>query len=239
MMADSIYAILDLLSIGGWILIGIAGMILRDILKDAKSESSKLRWSMMYLILPLLLLYPTFLFYQYLFGGDVPLSKSVVTSLTILMAIGSLLLLYLAHQVRLLQLRRELSGVAASLIVAYLGLSVYLSFQLSDFGDVLNNLLFTTAMMMLSLSMFYFANYALAFSKVVHVSRMLYIAGVMMLLPGVVNAFVFENRLLNLFPHPIFLKIIGTIGILSAGMLMFIAGDKFKQRVLEFDVRLK
>ena len=66
-MRDSLFALLDLLSIAGWILIGISGMVLRDILKDARFENRKLEWKMLYLILPLLILYPAFLFYQYLF----------------------------------------------------------------------------------------------------------------------------------------------------------------------------
>ncbi|MEK6954673.1 MAG: hypothetical protein AABX01_06690 [Candidatus Micrarchaeota archaeon] len=233
-MRDSLFALLDLLSIAGWILIGISGMVLRDILKDARFENRKLEWKMLYLILPLLILYPAFLFYQYLFY-DVPLARAVVTSLSVLLAMGCLMLLYLAHQIRLLQLRKELSGLFAAVIVAYLGLTVYLSFQLPDFGDVLNNMLFSTSMMMLSLSMFYLANYAITFSKVVRVSRMLYSAGALILLPGVASAFLADPSLLGLFPHPIFLKAAGTLGVLASGFLMFISADTFKRKVLEYE----
>jgi hypothetical protein len=233
-MRDSIFALLDLLSIAGWILIGISGMILRDILKDARFENRKLEWKMLYLILPLLILYPAFLFYQYLFY-DVPLARAVVTSLSVLLAMGCLMLLYLAHQIRLLQLRKELSGLSAAVLVAYLGLTVCLSFQLPDFGDVLNNLLFSTSMMMLSLSMFYLANYTLAFGRVVRVSRLLYSAGALILLPGVASAFMADSSLLGLFPHPLFLKSAGTLGVLASGFLMFISADRFKRKVLEYE----
>ncbi|MFH0972118.1 MAG: hypothetical protein V1835_06150 [Candidatus Micrarchaeota archaeon] len=234
---DIFLAALDLLSIVGWIMIGISGMVLRDILRDAKYHDQKLRWEIMYLILPLLLLYPSFLFYQYLYG-DVPLNKKIITSLIVLLAIGALLLLYLAHQIRSMQLKREISGVAASVLVVYLGLTVYLSFQIGDFGEVLNNLLFSSAMFMLSLALFYLGNYTLAFSRVVNVAPKLYIAGVLVLLPGVVRAMIVEATAMGLAPYLTILKIAGTIGILGGGLLMFIASDKFKRRVLEFEVKL-
>lgn len=237
-MVDIPAALLNLLSIAGWILIGISGMVLRDILKEARFESKGFRWGILHLILPLLLLYPSFLFYQYLYD-DIPLSKPIITALIILMTVGCFLLLYLAYQIRLTQLKRELSGVSAALLVAYIGLSIYLSFQLGDFGDVLNNLLFTTALMMLSLSMFYLASYTISFERVVRVAPLLYAAGIVILMPGIANAFILENRLLNIFPHPIFLRVTGTAGILLGGMLMFAAADKFRRRVLEFDIKLK
>jgi hypothetical protein len=238
-MVDTISALLDLLSIAGWILIGIAGLVLKDILKDAKYETRSLRWEVMYLILPLLLLYPSFLFYQYIYGGEVPLSKKIITSLIVLLSIGSLLLLYLAHQIRSLQLRREISGVAASVLVIYLGLSVYMSFQLPDFGEVLNNLLFTSAMFMLSLAMFYIGNYTLAFSKVVKVAPYLYVAGVFMLFPGIVRSLIIAHEFFGVSGILLPLKIVGTLGILVGGLLMFMAADQFKTRVLEFAVKLK
>lgn len=233
-MAESAYAILDLLSIAGWIFIGISGLILRDILQDAKSEKRRLSWQVMYFILPLLLFYPSILFYQYLFGGGVMLSKRIISILIAFLAVGAFLLLYLAHQVRALQLKRELSSAAGGVLVIYIVLSVYLSFQLTDYGDMLNNLLFSTAMMMLSLAMFYLASYALPFARIVRIAPLLYAAGILILLPGIVSAFEMENRLLSLYPHPLFLKAIGTLGILLGGMLMFIAADKFKRKVLEF-----
>ncbi|HLC47899.1 MAG TPA: hypothetical protein VJI13_02395 [Candidatus Norongarragalinales archaeon] len=233
-MAESAYAILDLLSIAGWIFIGISGLILRDILQDAKSEKRRLSWQVMYFILPLLLFYPSILFYQYLFGGGVMLSKRIISILIAFLAVGAFLLLYLAHQVRALQLKRELSSAAGGVLVIYIVLSVYLSFQLTDYGDMLNNLLFSTAMMMLSLAMFYLASYTLPFARIVRIAPLLYAAGILILLPGIVSAFEMENRLLSLYPHPLFLKAIGTLGILLGGMLMFIAADKFKRKVLEF-----
>lgn len=237
-MANTLIALLDLLSIIGWIFIGISGMILKDILKDARIESKNLRWELIYFVLPLLLLYPSFLFYQYVFG-DVPLSKKIITVLIILLSLGCLLLLYLAHQIRSMQLRREISSLAASVLVIYLGLSVYMSFQLGDIGEVLNNLLFTTAMFMLSLAMFYIGNYTLEFSKVVKVAPTLYIAGILMLVPGVLRAVIVEPESFGLGPYFTLLKVLGTAGIVFGGLLMFIAADKFKHRVLEFSVTLK
>ncbi len=238
LMTNALMALMDLFAIVGWILIGISGMILKDIIKEARPEKTKLHWQLMYLILPLLLLYPSFLFYQYLYG-DVPLSSKIITGLIVMLSIGSLLLLYLAHQIRLLQLRREISGVAASVLVIYLSVSVYLSFQIGDFGELLNNLLFTTSMMMLALSLFYLGNYTLAFSKVIKVAPLLYIGGVLVLLPGLVRPFLTEPKLLALFPHLFFLKAIGTAGIVFGGLLMFMAADTFKRRVLEFAVKIK
>ncbi|MFH1258178.1 MAG: hypothetical protein ABIG96_00700 [Candidatus Micrarchaeota archaeon] len=237
-MADFLMAALDLLSICGWILIGISGMVLKDIMKEVKYEHYILRWKLMYLILPLLLLYPSFLFYQYIYG-DIPLSKGIVTVLIVFLAIGSLLLLYLAHQIRSMQLRKEISGVAASVLVIYLGLSVYLSFQLTDFGEVLNNLLFSTAIFMLSLAMIYLGNYALEFSKVVRVSPTLYAGGVFVLIPGIMRAVITEPQAFGLHPYLTVLKIVGTLGIIVGGFFMFVSADQFKRRVLEFDIKLK
>ncbi|MBI5224803.1 hypothetical protein HY989_02945 [Candidatus Micrarchaeota archaeon] len=231
-------AFLDLASILGWMLIGISGMILKDILKDVRPEHYKLQWKLIYLVLPLLLFYPSFLFYQY-FYDDIPLSKKIVTALIVMLSLGCLLLLYLAHQIRSTQLRRELSGLAASILVVYLGLTVYLSFLISDFGEVLNNLLFSSAMFMLSLALFYLANYTLAFAKVVRVSHMLYFAGILVLIPGILRALILESDALNLLPYLMVMKIIGTAAILGAGVVMFLASDKFKRLVLEFDVKIK
>jgi hypothetical protein len=234
---DKMMALLDVLSIVGWIMIGISGMILKDILKEAKSEESKLSWKLMYLILPLLLCYPSFLFYQYLFG-EVPLSSKIITVLIVLLSLGSLLLLYLSHQIRSMQLRREISGTAAAILVVYLGLTVYQSFQLSDFGEVLNNLLFSTAMFMLSLSLFYIGNYTLEFSKVIKVSPTLFFAGVMILFPGIIRAFAVQPEVFGLLPYIFILRVFGTASIIASGLMMFVASDQFKRRVLEFDVKL-
>ncbi len=231
-------AFLDLTAIVGWMLIGISGMILKDIMKDVRPEHYKLQWKLIYLVLPLLLLYPSFLFYQY-FYDDIPLSKKIVTALIVLLSLGCLLLLYLAHQIRSTQLKRELSGIAASILVIYLGLSVYLSFLISEFGEVLNNLLFSSAMFMLSLALFYLANYTFAFSKVVKVSQMLYFAGILVLIPGILRALILESSALNLLPYLTIMKIIGTAAILCCGVVMFVSSDKFKRLVLEFDVKLK
>ncbi len=238
-MVDLLNAGLDLLSIVGWIFIGISGMILKDIMKDARYEQEHhhLRWKLMYLILPLLLLYPSFLFYQYIFG-NVPLSNKIITGLIVLLSLGCLLLLYLAHQMRSLQLKKEISGVAASVLVVYLGLSVYLSFQLLDISEVLNNLLFTTAMFMLSLALFYFGSYTMEFQKVVRVAPTLYIAGVLILIPGILRPFLVEPSAFGVQGLVQALKISGTLGIVLGGMLMFAAADQFKKRVLEFEVIL-